>query len=154
MTENAARTLYLEDVAAGDRYTSREYPLDAAQIKDFARAFDPQPFHLDEAAAEATFFQGLAASGWHTAAIAMRLMVESVPFSGGLIGASVEISWPRPTRPGDRLHVESVVIAVTPSQSKPDRGLVSLQSDTFNQNGELAQKLVSKCLLFRKPGRE
>jgi acyl dehydratase len=150
MTTTETKTLYLEDVAVGDRYVSREYPLDALQIKDFAGAFDPQPFHLDEAAAQASFFGGLAASGWHTAAITMRLMVESVPLACGLIGAGVELSWPRPTRPGDVLHVESVITNIAPSKSKPDRGLVSLQSETVNQNGELVQKLVSKLLLFRR----
>ncbi|MDR3157987.1 MAG: MaoC family dehydratase [Zoogloeaceae bacterium] len=149
MTTTETKALYLEDVAAGDRYMSREYPLDARQIKDFAGAFDPQPFHLDEAAAQASFFGALAASGWHTAAITMRLMVESVPFAGGLIGASVELSWPRPVRPGDVLHVESVITNIAPSKSKPDRGLVSLQSETVNQNGEPVQKLTSKLLLFR-----
>jgi acyl dehydratase len=151
MTTTETKALYLEDIALGDRYVSREYPLDAGQIKDFARAFDPQPFHLDEAAARASFFGALAASGWHTAAVTMRLMVESVPFAGGLIGASVELSWPRPTRPGDTLHVESTITGIAPSKSKPDRGLVSLQSETVNQNGEPVQKLVSKLLLFRRP---
>ncbi|MDR2366185.1 MAG: MaoC family dehydratase [Zoogloeaceae bacterium] len=145
------KPLYLEDVAVGDRYVSREYPLNAGQIKDFAGAFDPQPFHLDEAAAEASFFGALAASGWHTAAITMRLMVESVPFADGLIGASVELSWPRPVRPGDTLHVESVITEIRPSRSKPDRGLVSLQSETFNQKGETVQNLRSQLLLFRGP---
>ncbi|MDR0635032.1 MAG: MaoC family dehydratase [Azoarcus sp.] len=142
---------YLEEVAVGDRYVSREYPLDAAGIKAFARDFDPQPFHLDEDFAARSFFGGLAASGWHTAAITMRLMVESVPFAGGLIGAGVELSWPRPARPGDVLRVESEITAIAPSRSKPDRGIVTLQSDTFNQRGEPVQKLVSKLLLFRRP---
>ncbi|MDR1462361.1 MAG: MaoC family dehydratase [Azoarcus sp.] len=153
MSENQSsgvKTVYLEDVAVGDRYSSREYPLDVAQIKGFARDFDPQPFHLDELAAGESFFGGLAASGWHTAAITMRLMVESVPFAGGLIGAGVELSWPRPTRPGDTLHVVSEITAVAPSKSRPDRGIVTLQSDTFNQRGEPVQRLVSRLLLFRR----
>ncbi|MDR2165585.1 MAG: MaoC family dehydratase [Zoogloeaceae bacterium] len=147
-----AKAIYLENVAVGDRYSSREYPLDTAQIKGFARNFDPQPFHLDEVAAGESFFGGLAASGWHTAAITMRLMVESVPFAGGLIGAGVELSWPRPTRPGDALRVVSEITAIAPSRSKPDRGIVTLQSDTFNQRGEPVQRLVSRLLLFRRPG--
>jgi acyl dehydratase len=150
MQENTAEKFYLDDVAVGDRYISREYSLDVAQIKDFAGNYDPQPFHLDESAAASSFFSGLAASGWHTAAITMRLMVESVPFAGGLIGAGVELSWPHPTRPGDTLHVESIITGIAPSKSKPDRGIVVLQSDTFNQNGEQVQKLVSRLLLFRK----
>jgi acyl dehydratase len=140
----------LEDLAVGDRYLSREFALDTAQIKDFASSFDPQPFHLDEAAAAQSFFGGLAASGWHTAAITMRLMVESVPLAGGLIGAGVEISWPRPTRPDDVLRVESTIIDIAPSKSRPDRGIVTLQTDTFNQDGEQVQKLVSKLLVFRR----
>ena len=147
--KNETKTVTLDDLAVGDRYLSREFPLDTAQIKHFARDFDPQPFHLDEAAAEQSFFEGLAASGWHTAAVTMRLMVESVPIANGLIGAGVEISWPRPTRPGDVLYTESTIIAIAPSKSKPDRGIVTLQTDTFNQNGEQVQKLVSKILVFR-----
>jgi len=145
--------LTLDDIAVGDRYLSREFPLDAAQIKNFARDFDPQPFHLDEAAATQSLFGGLAASGWHTAAITMRLMVESIPFANGLIGANVEISWPRPTRPGDVLRVESTIIGIQPSKSKPDRGIVTLQIDTLNQNGEQVQKLVPKVLVFRRGAR-
>ena len=147
--ENETKPVTLDDLAVGDRYLSRELTLDTAQIKNFARDFDPQPFHLDEAAAAQSFFEGLAASGWHTAAMTMRLMVESVPIANGLIGAGVEISWPRPTRPGDVLHVESTIIGIAPSRSKPDRGIVTLQTDTFNQNGEQVQKLVSKILVFR-----
>ncbi|MDR2880703.1 MAG: MaoC family dehydratase [Azoarcus sp.] len=148
--KDEAKTITLDDLAVGDRYLSREYPLDTAQIKNFARDFDPQPFHLDEAAAARSFFGGLAASGWHTAAMTMRLMVESVPFADGLIGAGVEISWPRPTRPGDVLHVESTIVDITPSKSRPDRGIVTLKTDTFNQNGDPVQKLVSKLLVFRR----
>ena len=144
------KSLYLDDLAVGDRYVSREITLDAAAIKRFAADFDPQPFHLDEAAAEASFFQGLAASGWHTAALTMRLKVESIPIAGGLIGAGVELSWPRPTRPGDTLHLESTITAIAPSKSKPDRGIVTVQSETLNQHGELVQKLVSRLLVFRR----
>ncbi|MDR2925717.1 MAG: MaoC family dehydratase [Azoarcus sp.] len=146
--DNAIKTVALDELAVGDRFLSREFPLNTEQIKAFARDFDPQPFHLDEAAAAQSFFGGLAASGWHTAAITMRLMVESVPFADGLIGAGVEISWPRPTRPGDVLHAESTIIGIAPSKSRPDRGIVTLQTDTFNQDGEPVQKLVSKILVF------
>ncbi|MCL1861377.1 MAG: MaoC family dehydratase [Proteobacteria bacterium] len=147
---NETKTVTLDDIAVGDRYLSREFPLDTAQIKSFAHDFDPQPFHLDEAAAAQSFFGGLAASGWHTAAVTMRLMVESVPIADGLIGAGVEISWPRPTRPGDVLHVESTILAIAPSKSRPDRGIVTMQTDTFNQHGEQVQKLVSKLVVFRR----
>jgi len=147
--KNGTKTVTLDDLAVGNRYLSRDFPLDTAQIKNFARDFDPQPFHLDETAALQSFFGGLAASGWHTAAITMRLMVESVPIANGLIGAGVEISWPRPTRPGDVLRVESTILNIAQSRSRPDRGIVTLQTDTFNQNGEQVQKLVSKILVFR-----
>jgi acyl dehydratase len=140
----------LEDLAPGDRFVSRAFRLEAEAIKAFASDFDPQAFHLDEAAAEASFFAGLAASGWHTAAITMRLLVDSVPFSGGLIGAGVEVAWPRPVRPGDTLHVESEVLAITPSRSRPDRGLVTLGSRTLNQQGDCVQEMTAKLLVFRR----
>src|ERR1700748_2578900 len=143
---------YLEDFAVGQHFTSTTRQVDADQIKAFARQFDPQAFHLDEAAAQASFFQGLAASGWHTAAITMSLLVKSgMPIAGGLIGAGGEITWPRPTRPDDVLQVESEVLAVTPSRSKPDRGMITLKSETKNQKGEVVQVLTSKMLVWRKP---
>src|ERR1700722_16811712 len=112
--------LYLEDIAVGMEFVSGEHQLDAAQIKAFASQFDPQPFHLDEQAAQGSFFQGLAASGWHTMAITMRLLVESLPFSQGVIGAGAELSWPRPTRPNDVLHVKSTITDIMPSRSEQD----------------------------------
>jgi acyl dehydratase len=142
--------LYLEDLNAGDTFKSVEYALEADEIKAFAQRYDPQPFHLDDEAAQATFFAGLAASGWHTAAITMRLFVGSVPLAGGLIGAGTEISWLQPTRPGDVLRVESTILDIKPSRSKPDRGIVTIQSDTLNQRGELCQRAVSKLLAFRR----
>ncbi|MCL2076367.1 MAG: MaoC family dehydratase [Betaproteobacteria bacterium] len=148
--KNEKKTVTLDDIAVGDQFVSREFSLDAEQIKNFAREFDPQPFHLDETAASQSLFKGLAASGWHTAAITMLLMTESIPFANGLIGANVELSWPRPTRPGDILHVKSIITDIAPSKSKPDRGFVTLQIDTFNQNGEQVQKLTPKVLVFRR----
>lgn len=146
---NAA--LYLEDLQPGQRFTSNSHTLDAAQIKAFAQQFDPQPFHLDEEAAQNSLFGGLAASGWHTAAITMRLQVESgLPISGGLIGAGGEINWPRPTRPGDILHVESEVLEVTPSRSRPDRGMITLRSETRNQRDEVVQTLTVKLVVPRR----
>jgi acyl dehydratase len=143
-------TIYLEDLVVGAVFTSSEYALDAAQIREFAQRFDPQPFHLDEDAARETFFGGLAASGWHTAAITMKLLVESMPLAGGVIGAGSEITWPRPTRPGDVLHVVSTIVDVAPSRSKPDRGIVTVQSDTLNQNGDVCQRSVARLLAFRR----
>jgi acyl dehydratase len=144
--------LYLEDFAVGQRVTSAAHTLDAAQIKAFAAQFDPQPFHLDEAAAQNTFFHGLAASGWHTAAITMSLLVKSgMPIAGGLIGAGGELTWPRPTRPGDTLTVESEILAVTPSRSRPERGMIKVHSITRNQKGEAVQDMTTKMLVWRRP---
>ncbi len=146
-----AAPLYLEDLMPGQRLTSGTLTLDGTQIKAFARKFDPQPFHLDEAAAKTTFFDGLAASGWHTAALTMRLIVGSVPIAGGLIGAGGEISWPNAARPGDTLKVESEVLAVTPSRSRPDRGIATLRSTTTNQNGDSVQVSTMKLVVPRRP---
>jgi acyl dehydratase len=143
--------LYLEDIKPGQRFKTREHALNEDEIMAFARDFDPQPFHTDPEAARHSFFGGLAASGWHTAAISMRLQVDSgPPLAGGMIGASVELSWPRPTRPGDILTVESEVLEVTPSRSKPDRGFITLKSETRNQAGEVVQLQTSKLLVWRR----
>jgi acyl dehydratase len=117
---------YLEDFTAGQTFGSGTLHVDAKRIKDFAAEFDPQPFHLDEAAAEGTVFRGLAASGWHTAALTMRLLVGSdFRPAGGVLGAGFdELRWPRPVRPGDELHLESEVLEVRPSKSRPEQGLV------------------------------
>ena len=145
--------LYLEDFTVGQRFLSATHRIDADQIKAFASRFDPQPFHTDEVAAQTSFFKGLAASGWHTAAITMSLLVKSdMPIAGGLIGAGGEISWPRPTRPGDVLQVESEVLEVKPSRSRPERGMITVKSETKNQNGEVLQVLTSKMLVWRNPG--
>ncbi|HEY3637532.1 MAG TPA: MaoC family dehydratase [Rhizomicrobium sp.] len=142
---------YLEDVFVGQRFTSGSYEMTEANIKEFAAAYDPQPFHLDDEAARHSLFRGLAASGWHTAAVTMRLNVESgLPIGGGVIGAGGEITWPRPTRPGDILHVESEVIEITPSRSKPDRGIVTVVSNTLNQRGEIAQIFKARLVMFRR----
>ena len=147
---SSERKLYLDDIAVGQEFQSGEQCVDADQMVAFAAQYDPQPFHTDAEAARNTFFQGLAASGWYTMSITMNLIVRSVPFVHGIIGSGGEISWPRPTRPGDVLHVKSKVIEIRPSQSKPDRATVFLESLTYNQNGELAQKLLAKLLAFRK----
>ncbi|HYS46386.1 MAG TPA: MaoC family dehydratase [Rhizomicrobium sp.] len=144
--------LYLEDFSVGQRFISTTHRIDAEQIKAFAVRFDPQPFHTDEVAAQAGFFHGLAASGWHTAAITMSLLVKSgMPIAGGLIGAGAEIAWPRPVRPGDVLQVESEVLAMTPSRSRPERGMITVKSETRNQNSEVVQLLTSRMLVWRRP---
>ena len=145
------RGLTLDDLQVGQRFESGTHALDAAQIVAFAEQFDPQRFHLDDAAARDTLFGGLAASGWHTAAITMRLLVGGgAPFAGGLIGAGGEIAWPRPTRPGDVLQVFSEVLAVTPSRSKPERGAVTLMCETRNQRGEVLQTLKARLIVPRR----
>ena len=147
LSGNAA-VLYLEDLATGQRYISGTYTVKADQILEFARQYDPQPFHTDPEAANTTFFQGLVASGWHTASITMRLLTESrMPIAGGLIGASAELVWPSPTRPGSVLRVESEVLEIRTSRSRPERGIVTMQSVTLDQNNEIKQKLVAKLIV-------
>ena len=143
---NAMTPLYLDDLEVGRRFTSGSVRVDEAAIKAFAAQFDPQPFH------RASVFGGLAASGWHTAGLTMRLLVDGgAPIAGGVVGAGGEIAWPRPTRPGDVLTVESEVLAVTPSRSRPDRGMVTLRSTTLNQHGEAVQILTAKLVVPRRP---
>ena len=145
------RKLYLEDLSVGDRFQSGEHAMDAAQIKAFARQFDPQPFHTDEEAAKHTFFGGLAASGWHTAAVTMKLLVESgIPLAEGVIGSGGELQWPKPTRPGDVLHVVSEVIDITASRSKPGRSMVTMQCRTLNQRGEVLQYFSPRLLVHAR----
>ena len=143
--------LFLDDLAVGQKFVSGRHALTADEITAFAASFDPQPFHLDDDAARSTLFAGLAASGWHTAAVTMRLLVGGgAPLAGGIIGAGGEIEWPRPTRPGDVLQVESEVLDIVPSRSKPDRGMVRLRSETRNQNGETVQVLTARLIVPRR----
>lgn len=144
-------TLYLEDIEVGRRFESGEATVTAEAIKAFAATFDPQPFHLDEVAAAESFFGGLAASGWHTAALTMRLLVECMPLAGGVIGSGGELRWPIPTRPGDVLRVVSTVEKVTPSRSRPERGMITTRNETRNQNGEVVQTFVVNVMVRRRP---
>lgn len=143
---------YLDDIVVGSRFQTGSHTLSTEEITAFARQFDPQPFHIDEEAAKSTFFGGLAASGWHTAAITMRLLVEGpVRPANGIIGAGVDVSWPAPTRAGDTLTVYSEVIDLKTSSSRPERGLMTLRSETRNQRGQVVQVQTSKLVVFRKP---
>ena len=152
-TVTAETLLYFDDLAVGQRFSSGSRSLSADEIKSFARDFDPQPFHLDETAARETFFRGLAASGWHAAAIAMSLLVRGgLPVAGGIVGAGGEIAWRKPIRPGDTLRVESEIVEVTPSRSKPDRGTVVVRSDTINQDGDIVQTFTARLVVPRRPG--
>jgi acyl dehydratase len=152
--ETTAHPLTLDDIAVGQVFRSGSRKLNAEEIQDFARQYDPQVFHVDEEAAGATFFKGLAASGWHTAAITMSLLVSSIPIQGGLIGKGGEITWPKATRPGDTLHVETEVLEVRPSHSRPDWGTVTVRSVTKNQAGESVQTLVSRLLVPRRQAKQ
>jgi acyl dehydratase len=147
------RDLYLDDLAPGQTYGSGETTVSQADIVGFATRFDPQPFHLDAEAAKATFFGDLAASGWHTAALTMRLLGESeLRLHGGIIGAGMdELRWPKPLRPGDTIRLESEVIEVRPSRSRPSQGLAKVRTTTLNQHGEAVQVLVANLLVVRRP---
>ena len=141
---------YLEDFAVGQKYRTDSTRVDAAEIKAFAAKYDPQPFHLDEAAAAKTFFGGLAASGWHTAALTMRLLVDSVPLADGLIGAELELAWPRPTRPGMTLQLFAEVVDIKPSRSKPDMAMVTMRNETRDQDGAVLQLFTVKMPVFKR----
>jgi acyl dehydratase len=144
-------SLYFDDLHVGQRFTSGTHLIDEEQIRAFAKQFDPQPFHLDAEAAKDTLFKGLVASGWHTAALTMRLLVEGgLPIAGGVVGAGGEIGWPKPTRPDAVLHVESEILELRPSRSHPDRGMATVRSETRNQLGEVVQVLIAKLVVPRR----
>jgi len=143
--------LYLEDLHVGQRFESREHLLDDAQITAFAAEFDPQPFHLSDDGAAGTVFGSLAASGWHTAALTMRLLVESVPLADGLVGIELELAWPRPTRSGMALKVASEVVDIVSSRSKPNMAIVTMRNETRDQDGELLQLFTVKMIVFKRP---
>ena len=144
---------YLEDFSPGQIFGSGRLRVERERIKSFAAEFDPQPFHLDEEAARNSLFGGLAASGWHTAALTMRLLVESdLKPAGGILGAGFdEFRWPRPVRPGDELHVESEVLEVRASKSRPGQGVIKVKTTTLNQNGEAVQISIGNLIVPRRP---
>jgi acyl dehydratase len=143
--------LFLEDLQVGQRFVSGTHRIDEEQIRAFAEQFDPQPFHLDPESAKATLFQGVVASGWHTAAITMRLLVDSgLPIAGGIVGAGGEIAWPSPVWPGAVLQVESEILELRPSRSRPERGVATVRSETRDQAGEVVQVLVAKLVVPRR----
>jgi acyl dehydratase len=141
--------LYLEDLSAGDRFESESYEITDENIVAFAEHYDPQPFHLSDESAQDSFFESLAASGWQVGSITMRLIAKSLPIASGVIGGGVTLRWLTPTRPGDVLHVETEILEVIPSKSKPDRGVVKIHAKTINQNGETRQTFDSSLLVFR-----
>jgi len=145
---------FLEDFAPGQKYQSNGcVTIDADSIKAFAKQYDPQPYHLDESAARDSIFKGLAASGWHTAALTMSLVVGSeLQPAGGVLGAGMdELRWPKPVRPGDELRVESEVLEVRPSKSRPDQGLIKVRTTTLNQNDEPVQVFVGNLIVPKRP---
>ena len=143
---------YLEDFAVGQKFGSGRLTIDEQRIKSFAAEFDPQPFHLDDEAARGSIFRGLAASGWHTAALTMRPLVEGdLKPAGGIIGAGFdEFQWPRPVRPGDELHLESEVLEVRPSKSRPEQGMIKVRTTTLNQKDEPVQISVGNLVVPRR----
>ena len=143
---------YYEDLAVGQTFGSGSLRMDKERIKAFAAEFDPQPFHLDEDAARRSIFGGLAASGWHTAALTMRLWFESdFKPAGGLIGAGVdELRWPRPVRPGDELRIQCEILEMRPSKSRPEQGLVKLKMTTLNQDRAPVQFLIVNLVVLRR----
>ena len=145
-----AKPLHLDDISVGDSFESGEYEMTQEAIIAFAQEFDPQPFHTDPDAAQHTFFGGLAASGWHTAAVTMRLVTEAMPFADGVIGAGGEIHWPTPTRPGDVLRVISTVEEVVPSRSKPGRARVVVHCRTVDRHGEVKQEFRPNLVLWAR----
>ncbi|HEY3517666.1 MAG TPA: MaoC family dehydratase [Gammaproteobacteria bacterium] len=146
------RVLYLDDLAVGRKFATGTVTLTLEGCKAFAAEFDPQPFHLDEAAARQSVFGRIAASGWYTASLTMRLLVDGeMTIAGGLIGLGGDITWPRPTYPGDTLRVETEVLAIRVSESKPDRGVVTARNQTLNQRGEPVQIAVVRMLVPRRP---
>jgi acyl dehydratase len=139
-----------DELATGDRFESRSHTVTGEEIASFAREFDPQPFHLGEEEARGSFFGRQVASGWHTAALTMRLLVETRPFTGGIVGGAAEVTWPRPTFPGDTLRVVAEVAELIPSRSRPDRGMVVVRSETLNQRDEVVQVLVTRLVMPRE----
>jgi len=143
--------LYFEDFAVGQKFASARRRVTAPEMKEFAAAYDPQPFHLDEGAARSSVFSGLAASGWHTAALTMSLLVPSeFRPAGGIVGFGGELSWLKPVRPGDELHVESEILELRASRSRPDHGLVTVRVTTLNQHGEAVQTFTPTLLASRR----
>jgi len=143
---------YLEDLHVGDRFESDTFPVTEDDIIAFAQAFDPQPFHLDAEAAKQSVFRGLVASGWHTAAMSMKLFVTGgLRLAGGSVGLGVdELRWPGPVRPGDTLRLQTEIMEIRPSRSKLDRGIIRVRNTTTNQNGEVVQTFFASVLVRRR----
>jgi acyl dehydratase len=143
---------YFDDLKIGDRFESETVAVTEEEIIAFAREFDPQLFHLDPNRASETMFNGLIASGWHTAAITMRLFVQTLNVPDGIVGLGVdELRWPNPVRAGDRLYVETEIVNLRPSRSKPDQGIIRIRNTTKNQHGEIVQVFEASAMVPRRP---
>jgi len=142
---------YFDDLKVGDHFKSEPLEVTERQVVEFAHKFDPQMFHLTRKRAERTVFKGLIASGWHTAAMTMRLFVQTLNFTEGAIGLGVdELRWPNPVRPGDSLCVETEILELRPSRSKPDYGIIRLRNATTNQRGEIVQTMTASAMVPRR----
>ena len=142
---------YFDDLKAGDRFRSEPLTVTEKQLVEFAHKFDPQMFHLSRKRAERTIFKGLIASGWHTAATTMRLFVETLNFAEGAIGLGVdELRWPHVVRPGDALTVETEIVDLRPSRSRPGYGIIRLRNITTNQRGEIVQTMLASAMVPRR----
>jgi acyl dehydratase len=142
---------YLEDLKVGDRFKSQTYSVSEEQIIAFAHEFDPQPFHIDRDVAATTMFGGIFASGWHTAAITMRLFVQTLNFAEGAIGLGVdELRWPNAVKPNDSLQVETEILDARESRSKPNQGIIRIRNVTTNQRGEIVQTMLASALVGRR----
>jgi len=146
------KEVYFDDLKTGDRFQSETVSVPAKAIVEFAEKFDPQKFHLHAKSAERSIFKGLIASGWHTAAITMRLFVKTLNFAEGAIGLGVdELRWPNAVRPDDALRVETEILGTRLSNSKPDHGIIRLRNVTTNQRGEIVQTMTANALVPRRP---
>lgn len=151
MTVHAWEKLYLDDLQLGQVFESDTLRVDRNAMLAFAQQFDPQPFHLDDEAGSMSLFGGLAASGWNTAALTMKLLVDSVPLADGIIGLGIELNWPHPTHAEDELRLTTTVKAIEPSATKTDRGVVTMLMETRNQHGKTVQRATGRLLVFREP---
>src|ERR1041384_6388997 len=142
---------YFDDLKAGDRFKSEPLTVTEKEVIEFAHKFDPQMFHLSRNRAERTIFKGLIASGWQTAAISMRLFVRTLNFAEGAIGLGVdELRWPNAVRPGDVLTVETEILELRPSRSKPGYGIIRLRNITTNQHGDVVKTMRATALVRRR----
>lgn len=152
-TTEALQRYHYDELSVGQRFASATgITMDRGRMIEFAQEFDPQPYHLSDEGASGSLFGSLSASGWHTAAVTMRLLTEGgLPIAGGIIASSIQLSWPKPARPGDTLHVESEVLEILPSKSRPGRATVTTRSDTINQDGDVVQSTTAKLVVGKRP---